>query len=79
MAGQNVKQCKMEHDECRNIDGNDNVGQNLYYGAKTGGHYTNAQVIKMATDAWYNEINETTQADIDNLTYDELVSTLSSI
>lgn len=73
MAAQNVKQCKLEHDQCRDIDGNDNVGQNLYYGAKTGGHYTSAQAIEMATDAWYSEINDATQADMDNLTYGEYV------
>lgn len=67
LAGENVKQCKMKHDKCRKIDGNPYIGQNIYYKAKTSGHYTYAEAIRLANDAWFNEIAYTTQEDMDKL------------
>lgn len=68
LAIKNVEQCKIFHDLCRSIDGNAGIGQNIYYGATTAGHYAAHEVIRRASHGWFNEIDLTLQADMDYLT-----------
>lgn len=55
LAELNVKQCKMEHDECHNTDKYRSSGQNLYISGFKGGSPSFAQIAQDAVDSWASE------------------------
>lgn len=60
----------MAHDQCRSIDGDPWVGQNLAYVARTGSFYNDTAAIEQSIAMWYGENTDTTQADINKLPND---------
>lgn len=65
LASANVRRCIFEHDKCRNIDGIQFAGQNLYTFAGTGSLPDTNQIIKDAIQDWYSEVKNANQANID--------------
>nr|B9URJ1.1 RecName: Full=Antigen 5 like allergen Cul n 1; Short=Ag5 like allergen Cul n 1; AltName: Full=Allergen Culn1; AltName: Full=Antigen 5 family protein; AltName: Full=Cul n 12; Flags: Precursor [Culicoides nubeculosus]ACM40888.1 antigen 5-related salivary protein [Culicoides nubeculosus] len=63
LAELNVKQCKMEHDQCRNTDKFKYAGQNLAY--TMGTPQKNAVRIKKLIRAWFKEHENATASFID--------------
>ncbi len=61
----NVRQCKMNHDECRNTLQFDFAGQNLALRSRTGRYEPVDSFLKNAILQWYGEIKDAGQADID--------------
>ncbi|XP_011295896.2 antigen 5 like allergen Cul n 1-like [Musca domestica] len=58
IASYNVRQCKMEHDKCRNTQKYKFAGQNLAWRSYTGTP-NKQQLIKAAINAWYSEYKNT--------------------
>lgn len=65
LASVNVRRCVYDHDQCRNIDGIQFAGQNLYTFAGTGSLPDTKQIVKDAVNFWYAEVENATQANID--------------
>lgn len=57
----------MMHDQCRSIDNNPWIGQNLAYVSNWGEYYNDTMAIEMAIAQWFDENVSTTQQDIDQL------------
>lgn len=56
LAELNVKQCKMEHDQCHNTENFKGSGQNLYIsGFKGGSPPSLSQIAKDAVNSWASE------------------------
>lgn len=65
LASVNVRRCIYGHDKCRNIDGIQFAGQNLYTFAGTGSLPDPKQIVKDGVQFWYSEVENATQANID--------------
>lgn len=65
LASVNVRRCIYGHDQCRNIDGIQFAGQNLYSFGTTGSLPDTNQIVSDAVNFWYSEVANATQADID--------------
>lgn len=65
LASVNVRRCIYEHDQCRNIDGIQFAGQNLYTFGTTGSLPDPKEIVRNAVNYWYTEVANATQADID--------------
>ncbi|KAG5669801.1 hypothetical protein PVAND_000094 [Polypedilum vanderplanki] len=64
LAALNVRQCKMQHDRCRSTQKYKYAGQNLYWsGSSNYGDIINDLIG--AVNAWYNEVKDVSQSDID--------------
>lgn len=74
MALQNVQQCALVHDQCRRIDNDPWVGQNLAYVFNYGASYDDRTAIEKSIAMWYNENMNTTQSDINQLPDDMYVA-----
>ncbi|KAJ6634614.1 Antigen 5 like allergen Cul n 1 [Pseudolycoriella hygida] len=68
LAELNTKQCKMNHDACRNTNNFIYSGQNLGSMGVSGAHYQAEYVINDTISRWYNEHPYATQSDMDLLT-----------
>lgn len=66
LAALNVKQCKMQHDQCRNTLQFRTSGQNLGFRASTGPFEGISSLINNVVWAWYNEIEDTKPSDVEN-------------
>lgn len=65
LASVNVRRCIYGHDQCRNIDGVQFAGQNLYTFGSTGELPDTNRIVSDAVNFWYAEVANATQADID--------------
>lgn len=65
LASLNVKQCQMAHDQCRNTFQFKSVGQNLGFRANTMGFEGLSTFLNGVIWAWYNEIKDASQSNID--------------
>lgn len=63
LAELNVRQCQMNHDQCRDTDKFRYAGQNLAY--MGGGTETNAERIKHRIRAWFDEYKDADASYID--------------
>lgn len=61
VASYNVRQCKMEHDKCRNTLKFKYSGQNLYWGSFTG-TLNKAKMAQKAINSWYAEVKDSKMA-----------------
>lgn len=66
LAELNVKQCVMEHDECRNTNKFQNVGQNLAVSSWMGMEKTIPNVIENHIQMWFNEYKDCPMSSINN-------------
>uniref|UniRef100_A0AAG5D352 Venom allergen-1 n=1 Tax=Anopheles atroparvus TaxID=41427 RepID=A0AAG5D352_ANOAO len=64
-AGHNARSCNVAHDQCRNTVTYSYAGQNLAMMAFSGMTMTYEQVIKNRIASWWNEKNDTLQAQLD--------------
>lgn len=64
LAELNTKQCKMEHDECRDTLLHEYAGQNLGEMGTSGVHYKPADVVDQMINSWYEENQYALQSDI---------------
>lgn len=65
LAALNVKQCKIQHDSCRNTNQFKLAGQNLASRPTTGDDEPLNDYIKKTITNWYNEYKDARQSDID--------------
>lgn len=65
LAALNVKQCKMKHDGCHATTDFKYSGQNLYISYTSGTPDSPAVAIPKVVQAWYNEVKDARQSDLE--------------